>query len=53
MAKLRDFQRAMEMFVHQGPARSMEDAKKKVYNFWDTQPVPKIGTNQVFVLLMD
>ncbi|XP_022079971.1 glycylpeptide N-tetradecanoyltransferase 2-like [Acanthaster planci] len=43
MAKLRDFQRAMEMFVHQGPAKNIEDAKKKVYNFWDTQPVPKIG----------
>ncbi|PIK37862.1 putative glycylpeptide N-tetradecanoyltransferase 1 isoform X2 [Apostichopus japonicus] len=42
MPKFREFQKAMEMFVHQGPARSLEDAKKKVYNFWDTQPVPKL-----------
>lgn len=41
--KFRDFQKAVELFVHQGPARTMEDAKKKVYNFWDTQPVPKLG----------
>lgn len=42
MPKFREFQKAMEMFVHQGPARSMEDAKKKVFNFWETQPVPKL-----------
>ena len=24
--------------------KNLEDAKKKHYQFWDTQPVPKIGT---------
>lgn len=43
MNKLRDFQKAMEMLVPQGPAKNIDEAKKKHYQFWDTQPVPKLG----------
>ncbi|XP_072028638.1 glycylpeptide N-tetradecanoyltransferase 2-like [Amphiura filiformis] len=42
MNKLRDFQKAMEMLVPQGPAKNIDEAKKKHYQFWDTQPVPKL-----------
>jgi hypothetical protein len=27
----------------QGAPKSMEEAKRKSYQFWDTQPVPKLG----------
>lgn len=27
----------------QGAPKNMEEAKRKQYQFWDTQPVPKIG----------
>ena len=27
----------------QGAPKSMEEAKRKQYHFWDTQPVPKLG----------
>uniref|UniRef100_A0A8C4QI13 Glycylpeptide N-tetradecanoyltransferase n=1 Tax=Eptatretus burgeri TaxID=7764 RepID=A0A8C4QI13_EPTBU len=41
--KLQDLQRAMELLsVCQGPARNLEEASKRTYQFWDTQPVPKI-----------
>ncbi|XP_030829999.1 glycylpeptide N-tetradecanoyltransferase 2 [Strongylocentrotus purpuratus] len=33
---------AMELFVPQGPAKNMDEAKKKTYNFWETQPVPSL-----------
>ncbi len=28
----------------QGAPKNMEEAKRKQYQFWDTQPVPKLGT---------
>jgi len=53
MDKLSQIQRAMEMFhlqqemqsmqgAPQGAPKSMEDAQRKKYVFWDTQPVPKL-----------
>ncbi|XP_051894375.1 glycylpeptide N-tetradecanoyltransferase 1-like [Pristis pectinata] len=42
--KLQEIQKAIELFsVGQGPAKSMEEATKRSYQFWDTQPVPKLG----------
>ncbi|XP_078185645.1 glycylpeptide N-tetradecanoyltransferase 2 isoform X5 [Callithrix jacchus] len=43
MQKLQDIQRAMELLsACQGPARNIEEAAKHRYQFWDTQPVPKL-----------
>ncbi|XP_069846523.1 glycylpeptide N-tetradecanoyltransferase 2 isoform X3 [Dipodomys merriami] len=43
MQKLQDIQRAMELLsVYQGPARSIDEATRRRYQFWDTQPVPKL-----------
>ncbi|XP_040020750.2 glycylpeptide N-tetradecanoyltransferase 2 isoform X2 [Gasterosteus aculeatus] len=43
--KLQDIQRAMELLSCQGPAKSIDDAAKHKhkYQFWDTQPVPKLN----------
>uniref|UniRef100_T1JAC3 Glycylpeptide N-tetradecanoyltransferase n=1 Tax=Strigamia maritima TaxID=126957 RepID=T1JAC3_STRMM len=30
-------------FFHQGPAKNYEEAMRKHYAFWDTQPVPKMA----------
>lgn len=43
--KLQEIQKAIELFsVGQGPAKTMEEATRRSYQFWDTQPVPKLGT---------
>ncbi|MBN3312032.1 NMT1 tetradecanoyltransferase, partial [Atractosteus spatula] len=43
-AKLQEIQKAIELFsVGQGPAKTMEEASRRSYQFWDTQPVPKLG----------
>ncbi|XP_051061847.1 glycylpeptide N-tetradecanoyltransferase 2 isoform X3 [Phodopus roborovskii] len=42
--KLQDIQRAMELLsACQGPARNIDEATKRRYQFWDTQPVPKLN----------
>lgn len=44
--KLQQIQKAMEMLqMNQGQyaPKSLEEAKRKQYQFWDTQPVPKLG----------
>ncbi|XP_075868880.1 glycylpeptide N-tetradecanoyltransferase 2 isoform X1 [Nelusetta ayraudi] len=41
--KLQDIQRAMELLSCQGPAKSIDEATKHKYQFWDTQPVPKLN----------
>lgn len=44
MQKLQDIQRAMELLsTCQGPAKNIDDATKHKYQFWDTQPVPKLS----------
>ncbi|ELW47409.1 Glycylpeptide N-tetradecanoyltransferase 2 [Tupaia chinensis] len=44
MQKLQDIQRAMELLsACQGPARNIDEAVKHRYQFWDTQPVPKLN----------
>ena len=51
VGKLQQLQKAMELLkVSQqtGAPKSMEEAKKKSYAFWDTQPVPKIGKVTTF-----
>ncbi|XP_023573913.1 glycylpeptide N-tetradecanoyltransferase 1 [Octodon degus] len=42
--RIQEIQKAIELFsVGQGPAKTMEEARKRSYQFWDTQPVPKLG----------
>lgn len=44
MQKLQDIQRAMELLsTCQGPAKNIDEASKHKYQFWDTQPVPKLS----------
>uniref|UniRef100_A0A6I8R465 Glycylpeptide N-tetradecanoyltransferase n=1 Tax=Xenopus tropicalis TaxID=8364 RepID=A0A6I8R465_XENTR len=44
MQKLQDIQRAMELLsACQGPAKNLDEASKRKYQFWDTQPVPKLN----------
>ncbi|XP_053265554.1 glycylpeptide N-tetradecanoyltransferase 2 isoform X3 [Podarcis raffonei] len=44
MQKLQDIQRAMELLsACQGPAKNIDEASKRKYQFWDTQPVPKLS----------
>ena len=49
MSKLHQIQKAMEMIgLQSGPGatpnapKSIEEAQRKTYQFWDTQPVPKL-----------
>ncbi|XP_014673869.1 PREDICTED: glycylpeptide N-tetradecanoyltransferase 1-like [Priapulus caudatus] len=43
MAKLKEIQKAVEMFsLHQGAAKTLEEATRKHYAFWSTQPVPQL-----------
>ncbi|KAK2182853.1 hypothetical protein NP493_333g02028 [Ridgeia piscesae] len=44
LSQLQKLQKAMELLKLQGQAtpRTMDDAKHKKYQFWDTQPVPKL-----------
>ncbi len=50
MQKLQDIQRAMELLsTCQGPAKNIDEATKHKYQFWDTQPVPKLGKSYVHV----
>lgn len=42
---IKDIRMAMEAFsFHQKPAKTPEEAMNKQYQFWNTQPVPKMGT---------
>ncbi|RXM29223.1 Glycylpeptide N-tetradecanoyltransferase 2 [Acipenser ruthenus] len=42
--KLQDIQRAMELLsACHGPAKNIDEATKHKYQFWDTQPVPKLN----------
>lgn len=42
----------MEVFsLAQKPARTPDEAMQKSYEFWNTQPVPKMGTTSSFNLL--
>ncbi|XP_064895934.1 glycylpeptide N-tetradecanoyltransferase 1-like isoform X3 [Columba livia] len=42
--RIQEIQKAIELFsVGQGPAKTMEEASKRSYQFWDTQPVPKLA----------
>ncbi|CAH1789246.1 unnamed protein product, partial [Owenia fusiformis] len=44
ISKLQDLQKAMELMqLQQGAPKSMEEAQRKQYQFWDTQPVPKLS----------
>ena len=47
MQKLQDIQRAMELLSCQGPAKSIDEAAKHKYQFWDTQPVPKLSMDML------
>ena len=51
MKNLSDLRKAMELLsvtqgreqLHQGPAKTQDEAKQKKYQFWETQPVLKLG----------
>ncbi|XP_015279230.1 PREDICTED: glycylpeptide N-tetradecanoyltransferase 2 [Gekko japonicus] len=48
--KLQDIQRAMELLsACQGPAKNIDEATKRKYQFWDTQPVPKLKVIYDFI----
>lgn len=41
---IKEIQMAMEVFnMQQKPAKTQEEAMQKPYQFWSTQPVPKMG----------
>lgn len=41
---IKEIQMAMEVFnMQQKPAKTQEEAMQKLYQFWNTQPVPKMG----------
>lgn len=43
---IKDIRMAMEAFnLQQKPAKTPEEAMNKQYQFWNTQPVPKMGKN--------
>lgn len=51
--KLQEIQKAIELFsVGQGPAKTMEEATRRSYQFWDTQPVPKLGLMSAILSLL-
>ncbi|MFT7814729.1 glycylpeptide N-tetradecanoyltransferase 1-like isoform X2 [Arapaima gigas] len=42
--KIQEIRKAIGILLRcQGPAKSIEEATRRSYLFWDTQPVPKIG----------
>lgn len=50
MKTLRQIQRAVEqMMVGDKPARTKNEARQRKYQFWDTQPVPKIGKETIIM----
>jgi hypothetical protein len=43
-SKMKDIQKVVEMLkLHQPTPKNMDEARQKHYQFWDTQPVPKLG----------
>lgn len=43
--KQQEIQRALHLFSQgQGPPKSLKEAHKHNFSFWNSQPVPKIGT---------
>jgi len=43
-SKLKEIQKAVDLLsMNTQTPKSMEDARRKHYQFWDTQPVPKLG----------
>lgn len=50
--KLQDIQRAMELLSCQGPAKSIDEAAKHKYQFWDTQPVPKLSKCLLIIFIL-
>lgn len=46
---IKDLNAVMEAFqLSQKPAKTSEEALKKPYQFWSTQPVPKMGKKEIF-----
>jgi len=47
-SKLKEIQKAVGLLsMNAQTPKSMEDARRKHYQFWDTQPVPKLGTRLI------
>lgn len=50
--QIKDLQKFFDAMKMDGkPPKTAEEAKKKKYLFWDTQPVPKLGKSKVFIIL--
>lgn len=49
-SSLQDLKKAMELLnlAQQGSVKTTEDAMAKQYEFWNTQPVPKISKSRTF-----
>lgn len=46
---IKDIKMAMEVFnIQHKPAKTQEEAMQKAYQFWSTQPVPKMGAFHFF-----
>lgn len=46
---IKDIQLAMDALnLQQKPAKTQEEALQKSYQFWSTQPVPKMGKKSIF-----
>lgn len=46
IANMKDLRKTMELLQLKEPktaARTAEEARQRKYEFWDTQPVPKLG----------
>ena len=49
-SKLKEIQKAVGLLsMNAQTPKSMEDARRKHYQFWDTQPVPKLGMTFILV----
>lgn len=42
----------MELLSCQGPAKSIDEAAKHKYQFWDTQPVPKLSKCLLIIFIL-
>lgn len=45
---IKDIQMAMDVLNLQKSAKTPEEAMQKPYQFWSTQPVPKMGITNYF-----
>lgn len=48
---IQELKQAMEVFsINSKPAKTSDEAMKKSYQFWSTQPVPRMGKIETYTL---